>query len=103
MNDLKKLGFALGLAQKAGKVASGDYAVKAAIKSGKVRLLLIAEDAAENSKKDLKYLADVYKVRVKEALTRVELGLAIGKAQRTALAIVDSNFAEMINKGFIKE
>ena len=44
--------FALGLAQKAGKIASGDVAVRAALKSGKVKVLVLAQDAAPNSKKE---------------------------------------------------
>ena len=90
--------FALGLAQKAGKVASGDFAVRSALKSGKAKLLVVAEDAAPNSKKDMYYLAEVAGVEVVELLTRDELGYAIGKAKRTALAITDTNFAKMINK-----
>ena len=74
------IAFALGLAQKAGKVASGDF------------------DAAPNSKKDMYYLAEVAGVEVVELLTRDELGFAIGKAKRTALAITDLNFAKMIKK-----
>ena len=35
--------FALGLAQKAGKTASGDLAVRAALKSGKVKVLVLAQ------------------------------------------------------------
>ncbi len=90
--------FALGLAQKAGKVASGDFAVRSALKSGKAKLLVVATDAAPNSKKDMYYLAEVAGVTVVELLTRDELGFAIGKAKRTALAITDTNFAKMINK-----
>lgn len=90
--------FALGLAQKAGKVASGDFAVRSALKSGKAKLLVVATDAAPNSKKDMHYLAEVAGVTVVELLTRDELGFAIGKAKRTALAITDTNFAKMINK-----
>ena len=90
--------FALGLAQKAGKVASGDFAVRSALKSGKAKLLVVAEDAAPNSKKDMYYLAEVAGVEVVELLTRDELGYAIGKAKRTALVITDTNFAKMINK-----
>ena len=90
--------FALGLAQKAGKVASGDFAVRSALKSGKAKLLVVATDAAPNSKKDMYYLAEVAGVAVVELLTRDELGFAIGKAKRTALAITDTNFAKMINK-----
>ena len=74
--------FALGLAQKAGKVASGDFAVRSALKSGKAKLLVVAEDAAPNSKKDMYYLAEVAGVEVVELLTRDELGYAIGKAKR---------------------
>ena len=90
--------FALGLAQKAGKVASGDFAVRSALKSGKAKLLVVAEDAASNSKKDMYYLAEVAGVEVVELLTRDELGYAIGKAKRTAVVITDTNFAKMINK-----
>ena len=90
--------FALGLAQKAGKVASGDFAVRSALKSGKAKLLVVAEDAAPNSKKDMHYLAEVAGVEVVELLTRDELGYAIGKAKRTAVVITDTNFAKMINK-----
>lgn len=103
MIDQKRLEFALGLAQKAGKIASGDYAVKSAIKSGKVRLLLVATDTAINSKKDLLFMAESYDIKVSEVLKRVELGMAIGKAQRSALAIIDNNFAGMIEKCITKE
>ena len=75
--------FALGLAQKAGKLASGDYAVRSALKNGKAKLLLMAE------------MSDT---PVVECLTRDELGWAIGKAKRTAVVVLDNSFANMINK-----
>lgn len=91
-----KIAFALGLAQKAGQAASGDYAVRSALKSGKAKLLLVATDAAPNSKKDMYYLAELAGVQVLEVLTRDELGWAVGKAKRTAIAITDNNFANML-------
>ena len=87
---------ALGLAQKAGKLVSGDFAVKAALKAGTVQLLVVAQDTAPNSKKELCYLAAQAGVPVLELLTRWELGSAIGKGQRAAAAITDSNFASML-------
>lgn len=90
------IAFALGLAQKAGKTASGDLSVRGALKSGKGKLLVLASDAAPNSKKDMLYLAEQAHIPVVEALTRDELGYAIGKARRTAVVIMDSNFANMI-------
>lgn len=92
------IAFALGLAQKAGKLASGDVAVRSALKSGKAKLLLVAADAAPNSKKDMYYLAEMANIPVMEVLNRVELGFAIGKAKRTAIAVLDRNFVNMIKK-----
>ena len=91
-----KQAFALSLAQKAGKLVSGDFAVKAALKAGTVQLLVVAQDTAPNSKKELCYLANQAGVPVLELLTRWELGSAIGKGQRAAAAITDSNFASML-------
>ena len=93
-----KEAFALGLAQKAGKLQSGDFAVKTALKSGGVELLVIAADAAPNTKKELYFLAEQGEVSVKEILNRAELGHAIGKAPRAAVAIMDPNFAKMIDR-----
>ncbi len=92
------IAFALGLAQKAGKLASGDVAVRIAVKSGKAKLLLVAADAAPNSKKDMYYLAEIAGIPVLEVLNRDELGAAIGKARRTAIAVTDRNFVNMISK-----
>jgi len=90
--------FALGLAKKAGKTASGDVAVRAALKSGKVKVLVLAQDAAPNSKKEIYFLAEMAGVQVIELLTRNELGYAIGKGPRIAVAITDANFANMLLK-----
>ena len=91
-----KQAFALGLAQKAGKILSGEFAVKSALKSGTAKLLVVAMDTAPNSKKELCYLAAQAGVPVVELLTRWELGSALGKGQRAAAAITDSNFASML-------
>lgn len=90
--------FALGLAQKAGKTSSGDVAVRAALKSGKVKVLVLAQDAAPNSKKEIYFLAEMAGVQVIELLTRNELGYAIGKGPRIAVAVTDANFANMLLK-----
>lgn len=93
-----KAAFALGMAQKAGKAASGDVAVRGALKSGKAKLMVLATDVAPNSKKELLFLAEQAGVPVLELLSRAELGYAIGKAPRAAVAITDSNFANMLLK-----
>ena len=44
----------LGLCQRAGKCKSGEFAVEKSIKSGKSFLVIIPEDASDNTKKKLK-------------------------------------------------
>ena len=94
--DSKQVAFALGLAQKAGKVASGDFAVRSALNGGKAKLMLIACDAAEASRKELEYLAETAEVKTVTGPARAEIGSAIGKSPRTAVVITDNNFAVMI-------
>ena len=100
MKNKKNVLFALGMAQKAGKIASGDTAVQYAVKSGKALLVLLAEDASENSRRDIVNMGKSYEVPVVIALTKAEMGQAIGKAQRTAAAVLDKNFYKMIIKEF---
>ncbi len=96
--ESNKLAFALGMAQKAGKTASGDVAVKGALKSGKTKLLVVAADCADSTKKELYFLAEQAGVQIVEGGTRAELGWAIGKAPRASIAILDNNFAKMLIK-----
>ena len=41
----------IGLAQKAGKIVSGEFATEKAVKTGKAALVIVAGDASENTKK----------------------------------------------------
>lgn len=96
--DNRQVAFALGLAQKAGKVAAGDFAVRSALNGGKAKLMMIASDAAETSRRELEYLAESAGVNIITGPSRAEIGSAIGKSPRTAVVITDNNFAAMIQK-----
>lgn len=88
----------LGLCQRAGKVVSGDNAVRASLPKGKIKLLIIADDTSERIKKEYLHLGKTNNVPVILALTKQELGLAIGKSARAAVAITDGNFAQGISQ-----
>ncbi len=88
----------LGLAQKAGKLASGDLVVKEALAGGKAKLLIIAEDAAPKTEKELRFLAEKADVPVTQYMKRAALGDCIGKAPRAAAAVLDKGFAGLILK-----
>ena len=86
----------LGFAQKAGKVTSGEEGVSGAVKSHKAKLVLLAADAAENTKKNYLRQCARHHITCEELLTKEELGSGIGKIQRAVLAVTDESFAKAI-------
>ena len=68
----------LGLAQRAGK------------------LVLVAEDASNNTKKLFKDKTSFRNIACITYSTKLQLGLAIGKAPRAVMGIKDTNFANKI-------
>lgn len=88
----------LGLAARAGKVASGEFAVEKSVKSRKAFLVLVAEDASANTKKNFGDMCTYYKVPLYYVGTKEELGKAIGKEYRASLSVTDRNFADAMKK-----
>ena len=87
----------LGLAQKAGKITSGNDLVLGSIKQEQAKLVFLAQDASENTVKELTFMTNKYDLTLVEELTDVELSQAIGK-QRKILAVTDRGFANPLLK-----
>ena len=51
----------LGLAAKAGKVASGEFSTEKEVKSGNACLVIVAEDASDNTKKMFRNMCSIMK------------------------------------------
>lgn len=88
----------IGMAMKAGKVASGEFATEKAVKSGKAALVIVSETASENTKKKFRNMCDYYKVPICFFGEKEELGHAIGKEFRASLAVLDTGLAKAIEK-----
>jgi ribosomal protein L7Ae-like RNA K-turn-binding protein len=82
----------IGLAQRAGKLASGEGMVETTIRKGKAKMLILAEDASANTSKMFRNMAVTMQVPLFVHGTKLELGEAIGKSHRSAIAIMDMNF-----------
>ncbi|HMM21606.1 MAG TPA: ribosomal L7Ae/L30e/S12e/Gadd45 family protein [Selenomonadales bacterium] len=100
MNE-QKLRTLLGLAQKAGKLASGELAVEKAVKSGKAKLVLIAADASDNTRKSYRDMTSYYKIACHETLSKDQLGNATGKPPRAAVAVTESGFAKAMSEALL--
>lgn len=88
----------IGLATKAGKIASGEFATEKEAKSGKAKLVIVAADASDNTKKKFENMCDFYKVPIYFYSDKDTLGHAMGKEFRASLAILDDGFARGISK-----
>lgn len=85
----------IGIAQKAGKVVSGDNNVLDALAKGEVKLIIIASDAAASVQKELEQ-ANIAAVPTITFLNKLNLGWIIGKSPRGMIAICDDGFAAAI-------
>ncbi|MDB8789857.1 ribosomal L7Ae/L30e/S12e/Gadd45 family protein [Romboutsia sp. 1001216sp1] len=87
----------LGLATRAGKIVSGESTL-ADLKKGKVNLVIVADDASDNTKKLYKDKSSYRSIPYVYFSTKLQLGLAIGKAPRAVIGIKDKNFADKISE-----
>lgn len=89
----------LSMAQRAGKVASGSFAVeKALAKGGAAKLILIATDASEETRRELLESARLRDIPAFSVLTKEETGRFTGKGQRAAAAVLDEGFAKALEE-----
>ncbi len=88
----------VGLATKAGRLASGEFMTERSVKSGAAALVIVASDASENTKNMFRNMCEFYKVPIYFYADKDTLGHAMGKEFRASLAILDEGFAKGIQK-----
>lgn len=88
----------IGLAVRAGKAKTGGALCENAVKSGKAFLLIIAEDASNNTKDKFIQIALAYNVDYLLFSTCELLGKFTGNELRSVIAITDRGFKEAIKK-----
>jgi len=89
----------LGLAKKAGRLEVGEEPVGAAARARDARLIVVAEDAAENTVRRVRHFADAGQcLWVKVPATKDALGRAVGRTSCAMVALTDVGFAEAAAK-----
>ncbi|MCI8484769.1 MAG: 50S ribosomal protein L7ae [Lachnospiraceae bacterium] len=86
----------LGLAAKAGKIASGEFSTEKAVKSRQAFLVVVSAEASENTKKMFRNMCSFYQVPMYLYESKEALGHAIGKQFRASLAVLDEGFAKSL-------
>lgn len=97
MNENKIIGY-LGLATKAGKLVSGEFMTEKSVKEGRAKIVIVAEDASDNTKKMFSNMCEFYHVPMYTMSNKEILGHAIGKQFRASLAVLDDGLTKAIIK-----
>lgn len=91
----RKVNGLLGMAMRARKLSMGDAIIEE-IRKKKAKLVVIAEDASENTKKKITDKCHYYGVDY-VYMNGDELNQAIGEYNRAAVAVMEEGFAKSIN------
>ena len=88
----------IGLAIKSGNIASGSFATEKAVKDGKARIVIAAGDVSDNTRERYINMCSARNVPIYFYGTKDELGHAIGKEFRAAMAVTDKGLADLITE-----
>ena len=88
----------IGIATKAGKTVAGEFSTEKAVEEGRAYLVVVAENASDNTKKKFQNMCDYYNVMLKIFSDKDRLGAACGKEFRASLAITDEGLANAVRK-----
>ncbi len=96
--EAQKIYSYIGLAMKSGSLVSGEFATEKSIQSKQAKLVIIALDASNNTKKKFKNKCTYYDVPLCFFGTKQELGKAIGKELRSTVGVTNTGLANGIKK-----
>lgn len=88
----------LGLANRARKIVSGEGLVVKEVQLKRAKLVLLAQDASENTKKKITDKCSYYHIPLLLVEDRYTLGQAIGKDARVVVAVTDDGFAKKLKE-----
>ena len=88
--------YMISLCQKSGNIVSGEESCEKAIRTESAKLIIVAQDASENTKKKFKNSSEFYKVPIYFFSDKEELGHTIGKMFRAVLVITDEGLSSRI-------
>ena len=86
----------LGLATRSRNLVSGEFMTEKAVKEGSACLVIVSEEASDNTKKKFTNMCSFYEVPIYFYGTKEELGHCIGKEFRASAAVTDEGFAKSI-------
>ena len=88
----------LGLARRAGKLSFGTESSQDTIKRKKAKLVIIAKDSSDRTKKNFQILCEKEEIPIRIYGTIEEISKSIGQNNKAVIVIKDENFSNEIVK-----
>lgn len=88
----------LGLCARARGLVDGTDIVCSEMALNKIKLIFLANNASENTKKKIRNKAEFYHVEVVESYSSEQLSSAIGKENRMVVGISNESFLKILKK-----
>ena len=99
----KKINSYMGFAKKSGNLISGGNTCQVTAEKGRLKLLIIAEDASENSREKMIKLAGKTKTAYRIYGRTDDLSHGTGTSGRRVFGVTDRNFADTIMNAIDEE
>lgn len=97
INNQKVFGL-LGLCMKSGGIAFGTTACEDLIQRNKLKLIVVAKDASDRTKRNFNFLCNKSNVKCLEFGTIEEISKSIGKKNKAVFGIKNESLANQIYK-----
>lgn len=98
MQKHNKIYSLLGLATRGRNAVSGEFMTEKAVKARKAFLVIVSEEASDNTKEMFSNMCEFYKVPLFFFGGKEELGHAMGKEMRASMAVTNKGLAESLIK-----
>jgi ribosomal protein L7Ae-like RNA K-turn-binding protein len=92
----KKFLSLLSLCQRSGNLLSGEFSCERSLQIEEACLVIVSEDASDNTKKKFVNKSFYYNVPCYVYGDREIMSNVIGKQNRTSLVVIEANFAKQI-------
>ncbi len=93
---MNKIYSMLGIARKGGKISIGYDVTCLDVQKNKSKLVMIAVDASEKTKKNIQFVCDKYNCEYIEYGEKELLGQCLGKKMVSVLSINDENIVSYV-------
>lgn len=98
MNDNQRIFGLISISKKAGKLVTGEARCEEAIRGDKAHLIILTEDASDNTKKKFSDMSAFRNVPLVYLPDRITFGGLIGKKFAVSGVITDKGLAESLLK-----